>query len=281
MLVNGRAIAEDIKGKLREEIKGRKIAPTLFIFSVGDNSVSEKFLAIKKKYARDISVRVIEKRFEEIDTAALINEMSLVTKKADCGLIVQLPLPKNIDTQAVLNTISPTHDVDVLSNESFKLYEEGTLAILPPVIGAIKEILFRHNVFVGNKNVVIVGKGKLVGFPAAIWFKRHESNVHIIDTKTINPESLLREADIIVSGAGRPHFIKSAMIKSGVVILDAGTSTEFSVNTSESTGKLAGDADPDCAEKASLFTPVPGGIGPVTVAKLFENLIELTRQLIV
>ncbi|MDP3726334.1 MAG: bifunctional 5,10-methylenetetrahydrofolate dehydrogenase/5,10-methenyltetrahydrofolate cyclohydrolase [bacterium] len=270
MIIDGRAIANDIKEQLKKEVKGRTVAPTLFIFSVGENTVSEKFLAIKKKFASDIGVLVVEKKFNNINTAELSKEISSIGKQANCGIIVQLPLPKDIEKQTVLNSIPPTHDVDVLSEESFKLYKDGHLEILPPVIGAIKEILFRHNIFVGNKNVMIVGKGKLVGEPAAIWFERHQGIVHVIDTKTKDPKTMLQNADIIVSGAGRPHFIKLDMIKEGVVILDAGTSEEG--------GKIAGDADPLCAKRALLFTPVPGGIGPVTVAMLFKNLLELTKN---
>ena len=107
---------------------------------------------------------------------------------------------------------------------------------------------------------------------------QHQSNVHIIDTKTKDPKTLLQNADIIVSGAGRPHFIKPDMIKKGVVLLDAGTSTELSTSTSDAGGKLVGDIDPECAKKAFLFSPVPGGIGPVTVAMLFYNLLTLTSQ---
>ena len=270
MLVDGKEIANDIKERLKTEIQERKTPPTLFIFSVGENAVSKKFLSIKKKFADDIGVCVTEKHFDEISTEELVQAIISTTKENSRGVIVQIPLPKNIDTKTVLNIISPTHDIDVLSEESFRLYKEGTLPILPPVVAAMKEILFRHNVFVGNKNIVIVGKGKLVGVPAAIWFERHQSNVTAIDEHTLNPTRHTLNADIVVLGAGSPHFLKPDMIKEGVVILDAGAS--------EVSGKSRGDADPDCAKKASLFTPVPGGIGPVTVAKLFENLLELTKQ---
>ncbi len=269
MIVNGKAIANDIKEELREEVKKRAIPPTLFIFSVGHNPISEKFLKIKKKFANDIGVVIEEKKFyENASTEEIIGVISNSSKE-NVGIVVQLPLSKSIDTQKVLNMIPPTHDVDVLSEESFRLYKDGHLDILPPVVGAIKEILFRHNIFVGNKNVVIVGKGKLVGLPAAIWFERHQSNVKVIDTKTINPEHYTLNADIIVSGAGKPHFIKPDMIKDHVVILDAGTSEEG--------GKLSGDVDPKKKKKALLFTPVPGGIGPVTIAKLFENLLIIIK----
>ncbi len=269
MIINGREIANDIKERLKKEVVARDNPPTLFIFSVGDNAASEKFLAIKKRVASDIGVPIVEKKFNTIHTDELSQEVSSVSKQANCGIIVQLPLPQDIEKQIVLNAIPPTHDPDVLSDKSFELYKSGELPILPPVVGAIKEILFRHNVFVGNKSVVIVGKGKLVGVPAAVWFERHQSIVQILDSKTPDPERYTRNSEIIVLGAGSPHFLKPDMIKEGVVILDAGTS--------ESGGRTEGDADVSCARKASLFTPTPGGIGPVTVAILFRNLLELTK----
>ncbi|MBI2047757.1 MAG: bifunctional 5,10-methylenetetrahydrofolate dehydrogenase/5,10-methenyltetrahydrofolate cyclohydrolase [Parcubacteria group bacterium] len=269
MIIDGREIANDIKEKLKQEVSGRDMPPTLVIVSAGENPVSEKFLNVKKKFAHDIGALVEEKKLDNgAATEEIINIISNSASK-NIGIIVQLPLPKSIDTQKVLNAIPPTHDVDVLSLKSFELYKEGTLSVLPPVVAAIKEILFRRNVFVGNKNVVIIGKGKLVGAPAAIWFERHQSSVQVIDKNTLNAERYTLNADILMLGAGSPHFLKSDMIKEGVVILDAGTS--------ESGGKFEGDADPLCANKASLFTPVPGGIGPVTVAMLFRNLLTLTK----
>lgn len=270
MLVDGKAIAADIKGQLKKEIQEREKPPTFFIFSVGENLVSEKFLTIKKKFAVDVGVRVIEKHFDKTNIKELSQEIISAAGNGNSGIIVQLPLPKNIERQAVLNMIPLMHDIDVLSEGAFELYRDGTLPILPPVVGAIKEILLRHNVFVGNKNVLIVGKGKLVGLPAAIWFERHQSNVTVIDEHTLNPKRYMLNADIIVSGAGVPGLIKPDMVKEDVVLLDAGTS--------ESQGKISGDMDPECFKKASLATPVPGGIGPLTVAMLFKNLLELTRK---
>ena len=278
MIIDGKEIANDIKEKLKREVSARDSAPTLVIVSIGENLVSEKFLSVKKKFAADIGVLVEEKKLDtNVSEDEVVETISMSTLK-NTGIIVQLPLPKSIDAQKILNAIPPAHDVDVLSEGSFKLYKEGTLPVLPPVVAAMKEILFRHNVFVGNKNVLIVGKGKLVGLPAAIWFERHQSNVTAIDEHVSSPIPYTLVADILVLGAGSPHFLKPDMIKEGVVILDAGTSTEFSTSTSESSGKLLGDADPACAGKSSLFTPVPGGIGPVMVAMLFKNLMEITRQ---
>ena len=271
MIINGKEIAEDIQRSLKEEIAARRMAPTLFVVIVGDNPVTEKFVAVKKRFAGNVGVIVEEKRFsEDINTEDLAFAVAQLGKKENAGIIVQLPLPKTIDTKIILNTIPGTHDADLLGEETMRHFEEGKTEMLPPVVGAIKEILLRNSVFVGDKKVVIVGRGKLVGAPAAVWFRRHGSRVTLLgrDTTDIKPYTLV--ADIIVLGVGNPGMLTLDMIKPGVVILDAGTS--------EAGGKLAGDADLRCAEKASVFTPVPGGIGPLTVAMLFKNLAELTKE---
>ncbi|MAG12424.1 hypothetical protein CL630_01265 [bacterium] len=269
MLINGKEIAQNIQEKLKQEISATKEKPELFIISIGENPVTQKFIQQKKKFGSAIGITVTEHALnEDITTEEIIKKIqSLKDKKG--GIIIQLPLPDHIDKTTVLNSIPVSQDVDVLSQEAFELFKKGNSTILPPVIGAIKEILFKHNVFIGNKNIVVIGKGRLVGEPAAIWFERHQGNMQIIDSKTINPEHHILNADIILSGAGNPHFIKPDMIKNGAVLLDAGTS--------EQGGTLKGDIDPTCAEKASLFTPVPGGIGPITVAILFRNLLKLTH----
>ena len=193
----------------------------------------------------------------------------MVVASGEGSIIVQLPLPPHIDTERVLNVVPPERDPDVLSEKSIALFEKDTSAILPPVLGAIKEILLRSGVFVGNKKVVIVGRGKLVGAPAAVWFKRHGSNVALLGRDTADLKPHTAEADIIVLGVGSPGLLRPDMIKPEAVILDAGTSEEG--------GKLLGDADSACAEKAGVFTPVPGGIGPITVAILFQNLLTLSK----
>jgi len=141
---------------------------------------------------------------------------------------------------------------------------------LPPVVGAIKELSKRQHVVFAGAKVVVVGEGRLVGKPAALWAKKQGAQVKVIHRNTERPEEILKTADIIISGAGDPGIIKPEMIKEGVVIFDAGTSEEG--------GVLKGDANPACADKATLFTPVPGGIGPITVAVLLRNLVNLWRS---
>ncbi len=139
-------------------------------------------------------------------------------------------------------------------------------SVLPPVAGAVAEVLMRQGVDVAGKKVVVVGAGRLVGKPVAEMLKEMGGEVAVITTTSGSLEEL-KTADVVVLGAGNPGFIKPEMLKQGVVLIDAGTS--------EAGGKLMGDADPACAEVASIFTPVPGGIGPIAVAMIFKNLLAL------
>ncbi len=178
------------------------------------------------------------------------------------GIIVQLPFPSHIDVDALFKKIPPHLDTDMINYN-------GSGEVLPPVIAAVKEIAGRHNVEFAGKQVVVVGQGRLVGKPAAIWAEAQGAFVTVIDKDTENAEEILRTADIIISGAGSPGLITPDKIKEGAIIFDAGTSEEG--------GMLKGDADPECASKCALFTPVPGGIGPITIAALLRNLVIMSK----
>jgi methylenetetrahydrofolate dehydrogenase (NADP+)/methenyltetrahydrofolate cyclohydrolase len=170
-----------------------------------------------------------------------------------------------MDTKAILDSIPVEKDADVLSSVA-----RTTGALLPPVVSAVKKILEFGKVEVKGKKTVVVGSGFLVGAPVAAWLIQQGAEVKVVNRSTGNLSELLHDADIIVSGAGSPHFIKPDMLKQGVVLIDAGTS--------ESDGTITGDADLACAEKCSVFTPVPGGVGPLAVACLFENVVTLAER---
>jgi|TARA_Y100000310_G_scaffold313175_1_gene361201 methylenetetrahydrofolate dehydrogenase (NADP+)/methenyltetrahydrofolate cyclohydrolase len=269
MIVDGKKIEREIKEALKDEIKKRNRHFCLSIFESNHTLAGQKFVNIKKRFAKDIGVSFNEYEFpESADTRVLKKMIKEIIPKSN-GIIIQLPLPPHIERDKVLNSIPFYLDVDVLSKKSIKEFEKGTLPIVPPVVGAIKEILNRSGVDVKGKKVVIIGKGMLVGIPAAIWFRKNGSSVQIVDSKTHNLEGKTHDADIIVSGVGKPHMIAPDMLRQGVVLLDAGTS--------EMHGELAGDAHPSCVPKCSIFTPVPGGIGPITIAVLFRNLLILSK----
>ena len=259
MIIDGRAIAKEIlaRTKARTEKLGRR--PNVLVYvSPEETSATRSYLKIKARSAEESDCD-----FEETRSLTF-------SSRAD-AIIVQLPLPSDISTEDVLNSIPLRQDADVLSIAARTKFENNdTGALLPPVVGAVREILMQGNVVVKGKHVVIIGDGRLVGHPCSIWLKLQGAEVTVVTLESGDLRSALAEADIIVSGAGSPHLIKPDMIKEGVVLSDAGTS--------ESDGAIVGDADPACAEKCSIFTPVPGGVGPLAVAHLFENVVTLAER---
>ena len=266
MIVDGRLIANDIKEQLKEKIAGKRLSLVVFVMS--HDLAAQKFIEVKKKFANDVGVEVvIEELPSDISTETLLGKVEDASTKHQ-GIIIQLPLASHIDTDRIRNAVPASHDVDVIADASFAQFQQNVSAVLPPVVGAIAEMILRYDVSVAAKNVVVVGTGRLVGRPAEAWFKNQGAHVSILDKNTANLKEETKKADILVLGAGLPGLITPEFVKKGAIIFDAGTS--------EAEGKLAGDADPACASKASLFTPVPGGIGPITVAMIFKNLLTLT-----
>lgn len=272
MNINGKQLADDIKTilKKRVAILGRK--PRLDIVYAGKNSVIEGFLRMKRRMGEDIGVETNVLHLPAtVSQKSLIDEIQKITadKNSD-GIIVQLPLPESFDTEMVLRAISTEKDVDVLSENALLLFEQGKHFLLPPVTGAIALILQQHNINIAGKNTVVLGNGRLVGKPVAAWLKQNGALVTVLDKPGSDPTPLLQKADIIVSGTGNPYMIKPEMIRQGVILFDAGASEEA--------GEIRGDADPACSDKCALFTPVPGGIGHITVVMLFKNLLDVMEK---
>ena len=273
ILLDGKKLSERILDELKEEIASMKKKLRLGVVVVGKDPVIEKFVAQKKKAAESVGVDV---RIYPFDKAITTNELrkriaAIVHEPANTGVIVQLPLPEHINKQYILNAIPPEKDVDVLSGRAVGSFVVGKSDVMPPVVGAIRALLEEYGITYRNKHVAILGAGNLVGRPVAFLLLFEGASFSVITEETDRPEQLLQKADVIISGIGKPHFVKGDMLKDGVVIIDAGTS--------ESSGKLVGDIDPaSVEEKVSHLTPVPGGIGPVTVAVLLKNLVALATR---
>ena len=262
MIVDGKKIAADILAELKSTLRAEKLRPHLTVFTCAPNFETQRFLTIKKKRATEvgIDINVIE-LLDIVTTEDVIASIRGFVDHTN-GIVVQLPFPKHIDIEQVIEAIPTSHDADALKKET---------KILPPVVGAIAEIFARHGVVVMGKKIVVVGGGKLVGAPAANWCTERGGDVTVVtEAESKNLSEHTKDADILILGAGKPGLITPEHIKESVIIADAGTSEEA--------GELRGDADSACAQKAALFTPVPGGIGPVTIAVLLRNLVELTRS---
>jgi methylenetetrahydrofolate dehydrogenase (NADP+)/methenyltetrahydrofolate cyclohydrolase len=264
MIVNGSIIKEALLEEMNPLAQEKK--PRVCFVQFGDDAASTKFIGVKMKAAEQLGlVADVVTSGTQTTSEALSVLQEVIEKKYD-GIVVQLPLPAGIDSTVVINAIPMEMDMDVLSIAALAAFAHGTSNRMPPVAAAVDVILKLYKVSLADKKIVIRGKGKLVGEPVSMLFDRTQTPYDIIDINTplAEQQELLQQADIIVSGIGVPHSLTSDMIKEGVILIDAGTS--------EQNGKLAGDIDPTCASKASLYTPVPGGVGPITVACLFKNL---------
>ncbi len=265
MIVNGKLIAQDILARAKARALSLQRLPRVRAIVANETPATRSYLKIKERYAEEAGCVFETRAFpEEVSTATL----RTAVQEADAdAIIVQLPLPAHVDARAVCDAIPLAKDADCLSTQSRAVEHSD---VLPPVAAAVREILWRHDVAIAGKRAIVIGDGWLVGRPCAAWLRNQGALVSVVTSLGSPDLPSLAEADIIVSGTGSPHLIKPGMIKEGVVLIDAGTS--------ESGGTLAGDADPACAEKCALFTPVPGGVGPVAVACLFENATLIAKR---
>jgi len=272
MIIDGKKLSQDIIAKLKEERKSFTFNIRLAVILVGDNSAALSFIKQKEKIAKELDVDFRLYQYPvSIKTKALraqVNHISrLPTTK---GVVVQLPLPKSIQTQTVLNGIIGRKDPDVLSENNLGKFYTQRLPILPPVVAAIRFLVETYKIPLVGKNVLIIGRGPLVGKPLALWFIHQGATVTVANSHTQNLIDYTQKAEIIVSSAGQPHLITSEMVSSKVIIFDAATVSE--------NNKLQGDCDLEgLKDKVSLITPVPGGLGPLTVAFLFQNLFTLLK----
>lgn len=256
--VDGKVLAETLCADMALRFAARPNQARLGIMGALHNPVIASFVRIKERTAARLGVVVDKRAIDAENTQEALAVLSSLAKEND-GVIVQLPLPDQIDAEALIVAIPSTGDVDGIAPGS---------SVTPPVALAVEEILVSSGVEMVGKQVVVLGAGRLVGAPSAALLSERGAHVTIIRKgDSLDP---LKEADIIVSGAGSPGLVQPQMIREGVALIDAGTS--------ESSGKLVGDIDPACAAKACLYTPVPGGVGPVAVAMIFKNLLDLINQ---
>lgn len=267
MILDGRALAAEILDEVGQRAIARGKLPKLAIVVANETPAMRSYLAAKSRAARQAGCA-----FEVIElpesASAIELRLAIDSVEAD-AVVLQLPLADDAIAKEACDGIPPERDADVLSTTARMRFEADEAdALVPPVAGALAAVLERHGINPEGKRAVVLGDGWLVGKPCATWLTHQGADVFHLKS-TGSGMSELRLADIIVSGLGSPHFIQPEMIKEGCALIDAGTS--------ELGGKLAGDADPACAAKCELFTPCPGGVGPVAVAKLFENVLMLAE----
>jgi methylenetetrahydrofolate dehydrogenase (NADP+) / methenyltetrahydrofolate cyclohydrolase len=269
--IDGKLIAQKILDKAKRRVEMMHVKPTLAVIMAGDNKASAKYVARKAQAAKYVGVDLYIHRFpNSASTQQLMDEVKRIQMRCD-AVIVQLPLPKGVETQKVLDAVNAGKDADCLSATGLGHVARGNAKILPPTVGAMIEILNSKKFNLKGKHVVVVGQGELVGKPVVAYMMNQEVTLTVCGLGTKDLAAEVKKADVLISGTGKPGLIKSGMLKKNCFVIDAGTGFVK--------GKITGDVDPKAAARqAKFFTPTPGGVGPITVAKLLENVLTLAER---
>ncbi|PKM79496.1 MAG: bifunctional methylenetetrahydrofolate dehydrogenase/methenyltetrahydrofolate cyclohydrolase FolD [Firmicutes bacterium HGW-Firmicutes-14] len=272
-IINGKQIAEDIKNELKDKVEhmvATKGQPTLAVVLVGDDQASQVYVRNKKLACEYVGIRSLSYELPESTTQeevlALVHELN---EREDVhGILVQLPLPAHIDDDLVIMTIDPRKDVDgfhPINVGNLSIGHDGFVSCTP---AGIIELMKRSKIEMSGKNCVIIGRSNIVGKPIAMLMIREHATVTVTHSRTKNLSEVCKQADILIVAIGRAKFVTREFVKEGAVIIDVG------INRDEN-GKLCGDVDfEDCVEVAGAITPVPKGVGPMTIAMLMSNCVK-------
>lgn len=273
MILDGKKTADFITKRIAEEVELIEEPITIALILVGHNPASEVYVNMKKKACDAVGINVKDYLLEETatqkDLLKIIKESN--EDKAVHAILVQLPLPSHIDEGTIINAIAPEKDVDGLTliNQGKLFIGEDTIE--PATPKGVISLLKKNYIDIAGKNVVVVGRSRLVGKPLAILFEQNNATVTIAHSRTTNLKEVTKRADILVAAVGKPNLITGDMIKKDAVVVDVGTT--------KVEGKLTGDVKFDEAfEIASYITPVPKGVGPMTIASLLENIVLCYRK---
>ena len=267
-IIDGKKISGEIKDELKAKVEKMKVKPTLIVISVGDNPASKVYVGQKEKAANYIGLNYEHKHFDSISDEELIKVIDKLNKdKSVNGIIVQLPLPDGMNETKIVNTIIPEKDVDGLTylNAGLLLNDKTSMVSCTPK--GIMELLKREKVDLTGANAVVIGRSILVGKPMMNLLINANATVTLCHSKTKDLAKITRKADVLVVAIGKKHFVTKDMVKRGAVVIDVG------INRID--GKLYGDVNyDDVYSKVKKITPVPGGVGPMTVVMLMKNVIE-------
>ncbi len=267
-IIDGNAISLSIQEKIKAEIKNCMIRPSIAVIQIGENTFNDKYIAAEEKICNAVGVYFRLYKFDDnTPELTIINKIKeLNNDEYVNGIMIQLPMPPKYNEKRLLNTISNGKDVDGLTDINVGRFINGKKSIVSCSALAVMHILEEYDIDVAGKHVVIVGRGKLVGRPLATLMLSHDATVTICHQGTVNLSDYTSKADILVSATGVANLIKKDMVKEDAVVIDVGLSIVDD--------KLCGDVDfNNVSKKASFITPAIGGVGPVTLACLLENII--------
>ncbi len=276
-ILDGKAISEEIKAKIKVDVgrlKEKGVTPGLAVVLVGDSPASKVYVKNKQKACEAVGIYSEEHKLPEATTQEeLLSLVERLNKDSKIhGILVQLPLPKHIDSDTVLKAINPSKDVD-----GFHPYNVGMLMIGDPVFipctpYGVMKMMEHSRIAVEGKNAVVVGRSNIVGKPVALLLMQKNATVTVCHSKTKDLSEVCRRADILIAAIGKPRMIKGNMVKEGAVVIDVG------INRLDD-GSLVGDVDyEEVSKKAGWITPVPGGVGPMTITMLLNNTLEAARR---
>lgn len=276
-IIDGKAVSAEVKAAVKKEVETLKENGTevgLAVVIVGNNPASRVYVNNKKKACEVCSINSYEYALPEETTQEEL--LDLVEKLNDDtkvdGILVQLPLPRHIDEHAVIAAISPEKDVDAFHAENVGKIMIGDYSFLPCTPAGVMELIHSIGISVSGKDCVVIGRSNIVGKPMAMLLLHESGTVTICHSKTQNLAEICKRADILVAAVGRADFVTADMVKDGAVVIDVG------MNRRED-GKLCGDVKYDeVFEKASYITPVPGGVGPMTIAMLMKNTLTAAKR---
>ncbi len=277
LIIDGKKIASDIRCEQKErvsQLRSEGITPGLAVILVGNNEASKIYVRNKRRACEDTGIYSEQHLLPESTSE---EELVSLIEKLNCrddidGILVQLPLPKGIDEKKIIETISKDKDVDGFHPYNTGSMLCGTDCFLPCTPAGIIELLSRSDIEISGKNCTVIGRSNIVGKPAAIMMLAHGATVTICHTRTKDLAACCRSADIIIAAAGRPGLVTADMVKDGAVIIDAGINRDGN-------GRLCGDVDYDAVlPKVSAITPVPGGVGPMTIAMLMVNTVKSAEK---
>lgn len=275
-IIDGRMVSSIIKERLKgevEELKREGINIGLAVIIVGEDKASRIYVNNKKKICEELGIHSEEYAFpDSIETEKIIELIEELNNMEEIsGILVQLPLPKHLDEKKIISKISASKDVDAFHPINVGKIMSGDYKFVPCTPAGIMELLKFYKVDIEGKRCVIVGRSNIVGKPMAMLLLKENGTVTICHSKTQDINKITKEADIIVVAVGKKHFINSEMIKEGAVVIDVG------INRDED-NKICGDVDfEDVYSKVSLITPVPGGVGPMTISMLMKNTINAAK----
>ena len=272
IIIDGKLVAQEVKAKVSKKVKELQkngITPGLAVIIIGNNQASRIYVNNKKKACAEVSI--YSKEYALPDTTSQKELIELISKLNNDdsinGILVQLPLPNHINEKAVIEAIDPLKDVDAFHEINVGKIMIGEYDLLPCTPAGIIELLNSQNIEIEGKHCVVVGRSNIVGKPMAMLLLHRNGTVTICHSKTKNLKKICKNADILIAAVGKAKFITSDMVKKDAVVIDVG------MNKDEN-GKLCGDVDFDNVKKiASYITPVPGGVGPMTIAMLMKNTV--------